>query len=619
MSGKRPGIKTKSISINSGSLSARKKNIIYLLVLVIWTVIVYSGTFKNGFVLWDDNVNILENKIIQDFSVDNILNMFSSFNIGMYQPVTTLIWGLAYLINGLNPVVFHSISLLFHLVNVILVFYLARFIIKNDFISFLIAVFHAVHPMHTESVAWISETKDVVYSCFFLLSLISYIRYLEKPQYRHLLFSLFCFVISCFSKSSAVTLPVILVLLDYFYKRKLTIKNLLEKLPFFLAALVFGLISVYSQKYVLVDTNIPEYSLSDRLLIANYSALYYLIHFFVPANLSAFHPFPVKINGNLPLIYNLSLILSVSFITLILMSGKYKRNILSGALFFLVTISVTLQVIPFGKAMLAERYTYIPYLGILFVPGLIFRDMRNDNRPFDNKLKTMAIIVSLFLIAVFSFMTYNRNLVWKNTEALFSDVTKKYPDDATGFRVLGTAYNQRGDYRNALHCFSRAIEIDPGYYETWYNRALVKAADEDMKGALDDYSKCIALNPRHARSYNNRGNLKAKLKDYTGALSDFNTAIVISPWNADTYNNRGNLKAINGDMQNALIDFNEAIRLDSSFAQAYSNRGNVNAYFGDYQGAIIDYRKALAINPNDKKALHNLEFAQKKLLDDQVK
>jgi tetratricopeptide (TPR) repeat protein len=294
-------------------------------------------------------------------------------------------------------------------------------------------------------------------------------------------------------------------------------------------------------------------------------------------------------------------------------SGKYKKHAIFGFLFFIISVSPVLQLIPFGKAMLAERYTYIPYIGLSFVPAMIIDSISRNNRMLFNKIRAISLIIITGFILIFSVQTFHRTGVWKNTEKLFYDVTKKYPDDATGFRVLGLACSQDGNFRSALVAYSKAIEISPSLPGTWYNRGLVKAELKDYYGAASDYSKCISLDPKNFRSYNNRANIKVKLKDYNGAMSDYNAAIIISPSFAEAFNNRGNLKALTGDLKNAFSDFEKAIELDPAYAQAYSNRGNVKAYFNDFEGAVQDYRKALGINPDDKKTIHNLEITQKKL------
>ncbi|MCX6257065.1 MAG: tetratricopeptide repeat protein [Bacteroidia bacterium] len=590
----------------------KNKHRLFLAIGLFLTVIVYSKTFTNGFVNWDDDVNITSNRAIQVIHLNNIGQIFSTFNVGMYHPITTLVWALEFFLWGMNPHLFHMFSLLIHLVNVVLIYYFVRNLNISEPVALAVAFFSAVHPMHVESVAWISETKDVLYTCFFLLSMIFYLKYLRKNLKGNYLVSILLFLFSSMSKSSAVILPVLLILIDYYIERPLSVKSIIDKLPFFFIALVFGILSIYSQKYAVTGIKISEFSIVDRILIANYSVFWYLIKFLLPVNLCAFHPYDGIVKGSLPVIYYILPFISAVIVFGITKTSVYKKQLFFGLLFYLVSISLVLQLIPFGNAMVADRYTYIPYIGLLIASGTFIQQFFSSGRKVNDTIKNMMYIIILLAAIAFPFITYSRTSDWKDTISLFSGVVNDYPQNAPAHNILANALKETGDFRSAQQQYDMAIGLDPVNPSYLYNRGLVKNELKDNKGAISDYTASIRLSSKDAKVYNNRGNARASLGDRAGAMADFDRAIVLDSSFAEAYNNRGNLKAMQGDYQAALADFNHAVELNPEYTDALSNRGNVKAFLNDFQGAIIDYEKVLKIIPDDRNTLHNLELARSK-------
>ncbi|MDD1444221.1 hypothetical protein MEO93_28560, partial [Dolichospermum sp. ST_sed3] len=276
-----------------------------ILSIIIITLAIYVRSVNSDFINWDDDKLIYQNEDIKKVDFDHIKKMFSTFYVQMYQPLSTLTYAVEFKFFGANPKVYHLNNILLHVLNSILVLLFILMLTGNNMISWLTAVLFAIHPMHTESVAWVAERKDLMYTFFYLLSLMFYVRYLDKAyRTKYLFLSLGFFVFSLLSKSAAVTLPLVLILIDRYISRKLNISNNLNKIPFFLLSLIFGIITLYSQLGFAPPKDLYEHqTIIDRFFIASYSLVFYFFKFFITVKLSALHPFPVKSSIFLPAIY----------------------------------------------------------------------------------------------------------------------------------------------------------------------------------------------------------------------------------------------------------------------------------------------------------------------------
>ncbi len=624
------------------TISKKYVKFLCLSAIFILTVIVFSSSINNEFLTnWDDQDYVTNNNDIKDLSYQNVKKIFTSYYVANYQPVTMLSYGIEYKFFNLNPKTFHTTNLILHLLNIILVFQLIYLLTRKTGISAIAALFFAIHPMHVESVAWISERKDVLYSLFYLGALIAYIYYIKNKKNKYLIYSLLLFIFSLLSKSMAVTMPVVLILFDYYYKRKFERKIIIEKIPFFILAICFGIIAILSQKSGGGIYEIPLFTSFDRIFIVSYAIIFYIVKMFLPFNLSELYYYPVKTNGLLPVEYYIASVIILLIIFLILRinkTNKMKKDLIFGLMFFLITISLVLQIIPVGRAIIAERYTYIPYIGLFFIIGQYYtlvNSKKNSNKAIKTKfyLYTVLIVYIIF----FSYTTYNRNKVWKNGITLFSDVVKKYPSKPFGYWACGIAKNNAQDFKGAITDYTKAIElthcseafINKGeikndlhlYKKTiqnnhsmavelvdcatiYYNRGVSKSILKNYKQSLEDYNKAIELNPDYAEAYNNCGIVKGILQDYQGSIKDFGKAIALNPNYTEAYNNQGITKSNLKDYQGAIKDFDKAIALNPNYAEAYNNRGNAKKTLQKYRQALKDYNKSIELNPDNPMTLY---------------
>lgn len=559
----------------------------FLIGIIIITALVYSNAFMNDFTSFDDQDYVVDNVYLRDLSFQGIGNIFTSYYAANYHPITTLMWAAEYNVFGSGPLCFHLINILFHLFNTVLVFYFVKVLLKKERTALIVALLFAVHPMHVESVSWISERKDVLYAFFYLLSLIFYLRYLKNTSsLKNLVFAFFMFVFSLLSKSAAVTLPVLFFIIDYYRQRSFSEKMIFEKIPFLALSAALGIVAMLSQEVIINSAFTPQFLFSDRMFFASYAIGYYLLMSIFPFHFSALHYYPEKTGNMLPAEYYASVIIIIVLIILLIKAKKQRRLLFMGFGFFLVSVSVVLQLIPVGQAMVAERYTYIPYIGLF----LIIAEMTLNAKPV---FKKILLSVLAFLTVYYCFSTYQRNTVWKNSLTLFKDVYEKYPDAYYSSYALGNAYKEEGNAEKAIKYYSVSIDINPDYSDSYNNRGVLKNQIYDYSGAIDDLTKAIECGSPTSFTYFNRGMSYLNTSDFEKAVSDFDTSITMKDDLSDAYLFRGIAKCSKKSYDGAIEDFNTVISLDSASGMAYANRGTTEYYMNMKDSACADWNKAV--------------------------
>ena len=572
-----------------------------ILTIIILTLVIYMRSVNNDFINWDDDKLVYQNDDIKKADFHHIKKIFSTFYVQMYQPISTLSYTVEYRFFGSNPKIYHLDNILLHILNTILVLLLILRLSGNNMISWLTAILFAIHPMHVESVAWIAERKDLIYTCFYLISLLFYIIYLEKGyKIRYLILSLVFFVFSLVSKSAAVTLPLVLILLDVYKDRKLTIRNNFDKIPFFLLSFLFGTITLFSQLVFASPQNLYEHqTIIDRFFIGSYSLVFYFIKFFLPVKLCALYPFPVKSNVYLPLIYYLCFALVVISMFLLyrfrkrMLSGKINKDIVFGLAFFLCTICIVLS-LPVGAAVVAERYTYVPFIGLMFALSSLTEQAYNRFKPSHRKL---LIAVITFIILLFSFISYNRLSVWKERIGFWTDIINKYPMKVPlAYHNRGLTYFRNKEYVSAINDFNVVISLKPFYPNTYNYRGLSKSALNDPLGAIADYSSALMIKNDQYEIYNNRGIEYKKINNPDAAFKDYNSSLTLNPSFPDPYSNIGLLYLESGHPNEAVSYFTKAIEINSTIHEPYYNRGLAYLVLQEFQPAINDFNKAISMD-----------------------
>jgi protein O-mannosyl-transferase len=596
----------------------RYSNILLSAALIIITYIFYSNSLNSGFVLLDDTAKIIDNSLITSLSWEHIKTMFGTFTFHTYFPVTLLSYSIDYAVyGGLEPHGFHTTSLLLHITNVVLLFIFVKTLTGKNNASFIAAIIFAVHPMNVETVAWLSERSNLLYTLFFLASMISYVKHMQaKDKKIYLVFVYLFFLLSLLSKSSAVILPLVFILIDYYNQNKISFKILLNKIPYLIISLVFGIIAIYATTSTenIHDISVT-YTFFDRIFLALYPLVYYVVKFFVPLNLSVLYPYPLKSDGFLPLSYYLSVLPLLLFIFLTVKYKPLKKYLTFAFLFFFLNISVLLMIVPIGgNFLMAEHFVYVPYIGFAIIAGIIFSNI------YDKTIKTKipaAVFLALYyiLIPLFCLATFDRNKVWKSSTALFTDLIEEKPDNAFVHYCLGTLYIEKQNYKNAYQELNLSIQFDSTYANAFYNRAISEMKLYDIDAAMSDFNRAINLNPEYQMAYVDRGNLKAEKGDTTGAISDFNEAIRISSTNSLAFYNRGRMNMNQKKYEEALADFDMALSIYPNYIDAYNNRGITKYFMKDYSGSIEDYNVVIKLDDKYANAYKNRGLSKMALAD----
>jgi tetratricopeptide (TPR) repeat protein len=585
------------------------KRIIYLLLILLVTFIVYIPSRNAEFTNWDDDGYVTGNMDITSFKKHKSKLLTETYEAN-YHPLTMLSYAFDYSTGKLNPKIYHRTNMVLHLLNVALVFWLIILLTGNPEMALICGILFGVHPLNVESVAWISERKNVLYTLFFLSSIISYIKYIQEGKVKFYLFALSLFIFSLLSKGMAVSLSITLIAIDYLYDRELLSKKiLLEKIPFLVLSVVFGLTAIHAQpigtdeiaSFRAAPLNNPLY---EKILYATYNIGQYILKLFVPLKLAAFYPYPDKTNGVLPLQYYI-----VPFFIIAIMAGclilfiKRKNNnskfILFCSLFFLINIGLVLQLLPVGEAIMADRYVYVPCIGVFLLVGLAYKYII-ENKPRIRNLFAGALTVYCLWL---SYLAYQRCEVWHDSISLWADEIEKYP-------TLGFAYNQRGlaknelnDLSGALEDFKKCIQLDSFSYMAYSNKGVIESINGNYQTAIKDFDKAVSNG--YTSAYKNRAKAKSLSKDYKGAIEDYSFYLKLNPNDHDIYFTRGLMRYFLKDYSNAIVDYTRAIDLAPESVEVYSNRGVAKSILADYQGAIIDFNKAIEINPAYNPAYYN--------------
>jgi len=607
------------------NITSKEQILIICLLLAAVTLAVYWQVRDFDFV-FDDVAYVTENNHLRSgITPEGVRWAFSTMKAEFWHPFTWLSLMLDYQLYGLHPGAYHMTNLILHILTTLLLFRLFHRMTGALWKSAFVAAFFALHPLHVESVVWIAERKDVLSAFFWMLTLYLYAYYAENPSVKKYLPVLFAFVGALMSKPMAVTLPVVMILLDYwplkrfeFNKNNPWLWQLKEKWPLFVLSAVFSMITVIAQ----YNPNAMYFSFHSRLANSLCSFVIYLEKTFWPHALAVFYPFDMHI----PLLqFSGAAVLLITISLIVILLHKRYPFLFIGWLWFVITLLPVIGIIQVGKHALADRYHYLPSIGIAVMIAWGISTLTTNHY----RSKRILFVVGIAFMVIMTLLTWKQCGSWKDNFSLFTHALKvtknnyiahdyialsllaegKYekakghfdkaltinPDYAETYNNKGMLYAQTGHYEKALADFNRAIKTKPDYADAYYNRGLTYNHFGNHQQAFDDYSRAILLKPEHTKAYNNRGIFFFKLGDYRSAIQDFDQAIKLKTDYAEAYFNRGITYAKIGKGHRALDDFSNAIRIEENFTHAYGNRAAVHFKQGNHKLGCADARKACAL------------------------
>ncbi|MCX5848919.1 MAG: tetratricopeptide repeat protein [Deltaproteobacteria bacterium] len=514
---------------NKITTNPRKYKLIIYIVLAVVTFAVYWQVNQFDFVNFDDNVYVTQNIHIQSgITLDGVRWAFGTKYFDLWHPLIWLSFMLDYQFYGLNAGGYHVTNLILHIMSTLLLFLLFNRMTGAIWKSAFVAALFALHPLHVESVAWIAERKDVLSAFFWMLTLCLYVSYTEKPAIRRYLLVLFSFTCALMSKPMVVTLPVIMILLDYWplgrfesKKDNLILWQLKEKIPFFVLSAVLVIVTFQAPQNTSLKTLYAPYSKSSldvfplfsRIANALVSFVTYLEKTFWPHDLAVFYPFL----GHFPfwqVLGSVLLILVISAAVIVMV--KRLPYLFFGWLWFAATIFPVIGVIQVGGFSMADRYTYIPLIGIFVmlawgIPALIKREETRK------KILFPAAIAVLTILAVLSWKQCG---YWENSIYLLNHSLRVTKYNYLAHNNLASALLEKGKTQEAIYHYDQSIIIAPDYVLAYNNKGVIYAKCGQYQLAIENFNEAIRRKPDYANAYNNRGKVYLNHGDIVSGCSD---------------------------------------------------------------------------------------------------
>lgn len=579
-------------------LSSRyTRTVVLLPVVLLATLAACYPMLFNGWVNWDDPAYVLNNALLRDSSLSGIGALFSTLQVqGMYHPFTLISLAFDYWCVGDSAWFYHAHNLVLHCINTVLVYQFIRLLIKRNLVAGITALLFGIHPMHVESVAWVSERKDVLYACYFLLALIAWVRYTDSTRHKKgwYVATLGFFVLSLLAKSMAVTLPIVLLLVDYLRNRTSWRIQLLEKVPFLLLSIGTGLVAISAQQAGTAMGSVADLQWHKTLFVGAYGLVVYCRNALLPINLAAFHPYPNLPDGAFPWYIYASAIPVLVAVGLLWWKARKQRTTVFGVLFFAVCVGPVLQILSVGKAIVSERFTYIPYIGLFLLLTMGWHwFVSNPKRPkLQRNIATALLVVFLGLLG---WRTNIQSRVWENNFTLWKDVIELYPNNHLAYCNRATTYAQSGQLELALKDCNSCIERDQSLYESFNNRGMVHRGLGNMQLAYEDFSQALSLNPNYLKALNNRAGLLLNINRLPQAQEDLDRVLKRNPQDLTALYNRAVVHFRLKEQPAALNAINLAIELMPQEAAYYELRAAIYVDLGEHKLARADDEQGRAL------------------------
>jgi Flp pilus assembly protein TadD len=590
-------------------MNAKKWQVIFIcLTLVMLSFIAYEPMRHNGFVDYDDKDYVTRNaQVLKGITTEGVIWSFTETNLtSNWHPLTWLSHMLDVELFGVKPFYHHLNSLLFHIVNALLLFWILNKMTKAEWQSFFVAAAFALHPLHVESVAWVAERKDVLSIFFWSLTIAAYIRYSANPTIRRYALVVLCFILGLMAKPMLVTLPFVLFLLDYWplerfgrgqqYSRGLIRRLIAEKIPLLLLSTVFSVIAYVVQQHAGAMLRGKNYFLMSRISNACVAYVCYIGKLFYPVKLAVLYPHP---GNNLPLWQPIAAFAVLIFITAVVFYfGLKKRFLLVGWLWYLGTLVPVIGLVQVGSQAMADRYTYLPSIGIFVMLawgiGELFAGWKY--RKVLIGLATCIVLIALITCTRIQ-LSY-----WQNTPALYKHTLEVTKNNYVIYNNYGLYLVEQGSLDSAVEMLERAVQIKPDYAAAFNNLGMALGSQGKIDEAAIQWKKTLELEPNHPSANANLGLTLAVQGRYEQAIKHFNTALSTNPDLPGVNHFLGDIYYKLGNYELAVKNFTQAIRIQPNDTVAINSLGFIYAEQGKIDEAIQKWNEVLAINPNSFQA-----------------
>jgi Flp pilus assembly protein TadD len=573
----------------------RHRILLLCLVLTIAILSLFWQVQNHGFVNFDDHLYVTANPRVQaGLTVDGIVWAFTTTHASNWHPLTWLSHMVDCHLFGLNPGAHHFTNVLLHVANTLLLFLVFHRMTRAVWDSACVAALFALHPLHVESVAWIAERKDLLSTLFWLLTMGLYLRYVKRPGYTRYLLVFLSFSLGLMAKPMLVTLPFVLLLLDYWplgrlewvppslttqsgarkstvfwSRRSLILRLVLEKIPLLGLTTVSSIVTFLAQRSGGALESLNTIPLNVRLANAFVTYVHYMGKTIWPHDLAVFYPHPGR---SLPMWQVAGAVLLLLSITvLVLRTVRSHPHLTTGWLWYLGTLVPVIGIVQVGAHAMADRYTYVPLIGLFIVMAWGLPDMLER---WPHRRAALATLTAGLLVAL---MMYS---------------------------LLQVRY-----WQNSSTLFRHTLDVTTNNWLAHNNMGLAVASEGDSAGALAHYCQSLRINPKNALAHNNLGIALAQHKSPREARIHFEEALHLKPDFADAHYNLGVLLMNNGDLDDAIFHYHQAVQSEPDDPQIHNNMANALLRRGDVCGAISHYREALRLEPESATTRKNLEVA----------
>ena len=611
-----------------------------LSVLVLWT---FLPSLRNGFVNFDDPLYVCGNLHVQKgLNWDSIKWAFTTYAGGFWHPLTWLSLMLDCQLFGLHAGGHHLSGLVLHVANTLLLFVVFRRMTGTTWRSGFVAALFALHPLHVETVAWISDRKDVLSALFWMLTLWAYGRYAEvqslkskvqsqgtgagshnaasSPLYhaprtthhasRYYGLSLLFFACGLMSKATVLTLPLVLLLLDWWPLGRLQRSGrnprlstlCLEKVPFLAAGFVAGLVSIYGQKELGALPTATQFPVGERIANAILSYTRYLAQTFWPTGLAAYYPYP-RTFAVAPVVG--AALVTVAISAVVWRAARRRPYLAVGWLWYLVTLLPAIGLVQVGGHARADRYTYLPLIGLFMLLAWGAQDLTRRWRHQAIWLAGAGAAVMILCAG----LSRQQLGYWKDSETLFQRALAVSPDNIMALNNLGAALAEQGQPDEAIRRFREALRLMPDFPGAHINLGAALAKQGHLDEAILHLREAVRLAPDDAWAHRNLADGLTWKGSLDEAIAEYRTAIRLNPNDAATHCNLGNALAGKGLFDDAIIQYQQALKLNSDFTDAHIRLGMALGASGRLEEAASEFHRAVELDSNNAEAHCNLGIA----------
>ena len=595
-------------------------------IISLFTFAVYLPALRSAFVAWDDGEYVYNNIHIRSLNWGFLRWALTDLS-NLWHPLSWISHALDYAFWGLNPFGHHLTNIVLHAINTGIVVFLTITLLKvvNDrkkasgdrtalsdhallIAGGLTGLLFGIHPVHVESVAWVTERKDLLYALFYLLGVMSYIRavhwmgeienlFLNRQYY----WTLLLFFLSLCSKPMAVTFPVVLLLLDWYpLKRITTLRTFLsafkEKVPFLVLGSIISVVTIIAQKTAGGLWTLGQLPLEVRIPVAFNALVHYLWNVIAPVSLWPLYRYPEPKDVSFTKPEYLAAIILIFLITSIcVILAKRNRLWLTAWGYFVIAVFPVLGFFQAGVQSMADRFMYLPSLGLFIPAGLGLAGVWTKAEALQEKgriLRQFAITAVIALTIALSFMTVKQIAVWRDAISLWNTLIQQEPARPDLYYLRGAGFKLKDETERALEDYTRAINLAPDYVAAYVNRGVLFLEKDQIEPAIEDFKRALTLDQGALDAYVNLGNAYHKKKEDDRALEAYDSALARDPKLYTAYINRGVIYNSNGQTDKAIADFTQALSLRPDQDAVYVTRGNLYLKKGFVRLAVGDYQSA---------------------------